>query len=344
MSLILYFERNDLSLDEADIDIPFFEPHLNKNINFCEELEGIKTFGFDSLMTYETAPAEVKTYLSVKYNTDKVYNISLCSAEMVFKLLLLREGRIYAPYMAMNHSIISYMSEDIFDIKRAIGVLGAYIKINTIEELLRTKSRTLSSSIKCQSETDFNGYWNSPYKESLRTDFMNDIIFKKKLAGVNIELKVNYVSGIYGYIVGHIGDVLHDLIINVIAEREFIDNNGERYELKYLDFAGCYDDLVSSSDRALLFTDNIFKLLFNDRRQNLIILDNIDAIYSCSEELLKRLATFIKNDHYASFLIFSRQFSNYFSNTDFIRISNLQVTRKGNTLSIEVENGDEDVF
>lgn len=342
MSLILYLSREDLEAEYVNADIQLFEENMDEIIDFNKELEGVCCYGFESSMTYETAPIEVKTYLSVKYNTYKIYDISLCSPAMALKILQLRKGRVYAPYIAMNIKFIEYMTFELFDIEKATGVSGKYIKIKTIEELLREKRRNLASLI--NSEERISPVGAVVQNNSERTGFLDDIVFKKEIGGINVKLLLEFSSNAYGYIVGHTGDILHDVILETLCDREFIESKGERCELKYLDFANSYDEICSINSRAIAFTDNVFKILFSIKERTLVVIDNIDMIYFSSEELLKSLAEFIKSETKATYLVFSRLFSNYFTASDYIYCGEAKANNKDNRLLIMIRKGEDYVL
>lgn len=342
MSLILYFDKKDLGVDYADVDIPFCEDSLDEDIDFKEELDDYLTFGLANHMTYELAPVEIKTYLSVKYRVNNVYDISLCGPEIVLKLLKLREGRIYAPYMAMNHTIVKYMEKDFLDIKKATGVAGKYIKIKTIEQLLRSKHRTLEAEL----EQNFNniigiGFGNQINKSE--SDCITKVNFKEKLQNVaakediNVEINIEFTDEKTVILIGHTGDMLHDLMINAIARNEFIESEGKQFSMIYLDIYGAYHQLKEMKERSLVFTNNIFELLFQLDESALIVIDNIDALYRRDKKLTEELCIFINesNDE-ARYLIFSRLFSNMLFGLENFEIANLCVNKVNNSLNIQV--------
>lgn len=348
MSLILYFDKKDLGVDYADVDISFCEDSLDEDIDFKEELDDYLTFGLANHMTYELAPVEIKTYLSVKYRVNNVYDISLCGPEIVLKLLKLREGRIYAPYMVMNHTILEYMEKDFFDIKKATGVAGKYIEIKTIEQLLRLKNRSFAvDKDMAMSISNIGPVYSYQIKE-IETDAITKVKCKEKLHNVvsegeiNVEVDMEFSVANTVFMVSHTGDVLHDLLIHTIAKNNFIESEGKQFDLIYLDLYGAYAQVKEMKERSLVFTNNIFELFLRMERSVLIVIDNVDAIYHRDKRLVKELSDFIvSSDNKARYLVFSRLLDNLLMGFENMEIASLCVNKTDETLSIKIIKEDE---
>ena len=143
MSLVVYYKKSFLGAAYANVEIPYFEETMDRDICIEKEMPFLKFYGLEGYLNYENAPVEVKTFLSVKHFPDKVYDISLCSPDVTMSLLKLQNGRIFAPYMAMNYVFIKRLNEQILDLDVVVNDEGDVKHCKSLEEILREKHRML---------------------------------------------------------------------------------------------------------------------------------------------------------------------------------------------------------
>lgn len=339
MSLKIYFEKENLGYKYAGVKIPLYEEHMEKQFDLKNELRGIKTFGLIDNLVYEKAPAEIKTYLSVKYNPDRIYDVSLCSPEMVLKLLSLKDGMIYAPYLAMNYTFIKSMASVKVDAEIAVNRSGFMVKANTLEQILRAKKRT-SEIFQYDEDNEFVSTLTSYASDELA---INEVCLGSTVGEAlgrgekNVIVRVKFLYNKPILLVGNTGDIAHSLIISALANSESFNECNEKIELNTVDMLALNEDYKDIMSRSLMLgCDNIFTMLYHKTSPHLMIFDNLDVVIRENEELYHQLLDFVDEETCAQFVFISRLISNAFTTEDSVRLAKTNIRRANNCICVTI--------
>lgn len=325
MSLEVYFEKTEY------IDIPFFEDHINRKIDVLKEFSREQTLCLP--MTYEQAPIGLKTYLSIKYNKDKAYNVMFCSPDIIFKILKFSSGCIYAPYFPMSFRFMEnlQMRVDIDIIKKEKRV-----HCNTLEAVLMQKMTR-------KSYFDRACFDNRIIKK-IQYKLEKSKIFIRKEGGrqlsnnpINYNLIINH-SKIYYRIclVGDTGGVV-ERVVDFLLQEEMADGNDN---IIYFDFKKIGSDFMEFVDRSNLFGANVFDFLFNNLTEKLIVLNSVDVLWLKNKVIYDALVKHLLANNLNRYLIFSRIISNEFIDYEIATIADITVDRSYNEVSIDIKPGE----
>jgi len=333
MSLKIYFFKEYLGVDYVDKKIPLYEECMDREFDFKKELAGCKTYGLEDNIVYECAPAEIKTYLSVKYNTDKIYDISLCSSDMVMKLINLKEGRIYAPYMAMNYTFMKRLNKKVC-VEVAVDNSGLLVKAESLEEILRLKKRVLDA-INDFEDAD-NGYIVdslNTYLDVLKASGSLGSALGKGEKAVHVSLEFLNKPFI---IIGHTGDILHNLITDGIRDNTIKNEKCEEIEIMTVDFLAIEKHYNEYTSRSIAFSANLFDMFYSGKQKKVIVFDNIDAVISSNKRIYSDFLDYLRKESDSQFIIFSRLIRNDLDIDVEYKVADIKVNFFNNCIQIQV--------
>ena len=295
-------------------------------------------------MDYQSAPIEIKTYLSVKENPDEVYDISLCSPGMVMKLLKLKSGRIYAPYMAMNYVFVKCLNNSNLDVKVAVTP-DELTECECLEEILRLKYRMLTTNNSDMASTQkaFNSNQGECCNDVLEWKIegnLSDLLKKcDKKVCVNMDLRTLWNC----LFIGHTGDLIHDLLVCALDDAVISDGNGKSKKVICIDleaFANQYDELKK---RSAALDSKVFELYFKSTERKTYIFDNVDKVVLKRPDIVEDFTDFVLEERKnTQFIFFSRYYSNYICDRPDVKKAEVLVKRINKGLDIKV-TGEESI-
>lgn len=322
MSLEICFDKN------INSEIPFFEAQFDNNIDFFKEFSREVTLGLD--MTYELAPIELKTYLSIKYNRDKVYNIMLCSPEIIFRIIKFRSGHIYAPYFPMNAHFLEK--------------LNMKVDIDVIVNGNRTHCNTLGAVMKIRKVTR-----DSPFYSRIRVSeksIVEKATYTFRRRGVKLltnrpisySLTVKHRARLCNvYLIGNTGGVV-ERIVDFIAKEEMSTNNKK---ILYFNFDYLTNEFKELNDRCIMFDNNVFDFMFNDENKKLVVLNSVDVLWLKDKCLYDILIEHLLKNKFNRYLIFSRLLSNELSDCFLANIANITINKSYTDIDVVIKSGEE---
>lgn len=310
---------------------PFFEEQIEENIDFSKQFAIEQTLGLS--LTYEQAPICLKTYLSIKYNEDKPYNIMFCAPEIVLKILKLKSGHVYAPYFPMSFNFLSclQMSVDVDVIRE-----GKRVHCNTLEEVLMQKS----ISKRHFNKAFFNTWVTNKYQyqlEKVKVSIRKSEVRLLSNNPINYNLTINHSKICYTiYLVGDTGGVV-ERVVDFILQEEMAAGNNDIIYLNFNDLGNNFNEFIN---RCVVFCSNVFDFMFNDMTQKLIVLNSVDALWLKNKVLYDALVEHLLKNKVNRYLIFSRIISNEFSDCEIATIADVTVDRIYKEVSIDIKAGE----
>lgn len=340
MSLVIYFAKELLGVNYSDKAIPFYEVEWNESVDFKKELSFLKLYALENYLNYENAPVEMKTYLSIKYHPENVYDITYCSPQMVLNILKLKHGRIYAPYMAMNYVFVKKLEDANLDIEVATTPEGRMVHCNCLEDVLRNKYRVINPQ-----ESDDDLTKNVDIEETFvnvtRFSFESNLEERFNAADKKISVRFKIDDMTHFLLVGHTGDLAHDLITSVLNDGMVFGSDGGSAEMTCIDLSKVVDSYDELKARCLALHAGVFEILFSNNKAQIMVFDNIDEVINEHTEMANDFAAYLlKESQNTQFILFSRLISNILVLSNNARIADVKVKIINNNLDIKITGGD----
>lgn len=348
MSLVIYYKKSFLGAAYANVEIPYYEESMDEDICIEKEMPFLKFYGLEGYLNYENAPVEVKTFLSVKHFPDKVYDISLCSPDVTMSLLKLQNGRIFAPYMAMNYVFIKRLNEQILDLDVVVNDEGDVKHCKSLEEILREKHRMLD----ILRNRDINERYSvtpdtdniTVYTADLSWNMSNNLRSMYENCKKEVALKFNIDTKCRMLLIGHTGDLVHDLIVSAMDNKVIFDSKNNRLEIECFDLYELEKQYEKLKERNVVFGNNVFDTLFKSNELKLYVFDNVDKVVLKRPDLLDDFMEYIENESTKTrFIFFARYFSNSlvtsFDERGGVRVADVTVKRANNAVKINISGG-----